>query len=333
MSVRAMARRVRAAMLTVVALGALVAALAELDARRREAESAVRLTLDLPALKYERTDAPAPTPRAGAARLVALGDSVTHGAFVPAGETWPERLAASAGAAAGREVQAWNLAVHGYDVESVVASFEARARAWSPDVVVYGFYVNDPMATEVITVGDRARWVGTVPRPFVVLSRGLDPRLHAVSALFRDGEGGAAARALAARGGALDIDWPAFDAQLDRLVRAVGGTPLVAIVIPPWPLADITGALSAPYGKKNSFYEENYKITQRAAASFAARGVPIVDGLAAYRDGAVGALEGKPGDPHHPSAEGHARLAAAATAIVAAALDPTGEPLTHRSAP
>ncbi len=304
--------------------------LGEWSQRQAEAKDGLSIPWDEPALKYEfapggnqnshgfnERELPLEKP-AGTLRIAALGDSVTHGAFVPNTQSWPRQLE-NALNAQGMTVQALNFGVYGYDTESVAAQLRARVLAWKPDLVVYGFYVNDPMPTELVTTDGRPVWVGTGPRDFRVFGPALDSSLHGVSALFRRFEGAAAARAIEARDDRQPLDWERFGAWLDTLkaTAAGAGVPLVVVLIPPHVLAQPDlAACNAAARMGPHFCEENVEVLARAAAMTDARGLSTVDGLAAYRAGGNVDLFGLPDDPHHPSAEGHRRLAAALAPVV-----------------
>jgi lysophospholipase L1-like esterase len=78
----------------------------------------------------------------GTRRIVALGDSITFGNFLEAGETWPKRLEETL-QADGRPIEVLNLGVTGYDTLQMVAFLERTGLAFDPDLVVIGFCLND----------------------------------------------------------------------------------------------------------------------------------------------------------------------------------------------
>lgn len=323
------------------ALGLLVlgVGLGEWSQRQAELKDDLSIPWDEPALKYEfgpggdqnsfgfnERELPVEKP-AGTFRIAALGDSVTHGAFVPNTQSWPRQLEnllnASRDVRGGPPVQALNFGVYGYDTESVAAQLRARVLAWKPDLVVYGFYVNDPMPTELVTADGRPIWVGTGARDFRILGPSLDAGLHRISALFRRFEGAAAARAIEARERGELLDWARFGGWLDALrATAEGaGVPLLVVLIPPHVFAqpDLP-ACNAAARMGPRFCDYNDEVLQRAAAMAQDRHLPTVDGVAAYRAGGPADLFGRADDPHHPNAEGHRRLAAALAPVVAARL-------------
>jgi lysophospholipase L1-like esterase len=319
------------------ALGLLLAGLGlgEWSQRQAEEKDDIVIPWDEPGLKYEfspggiqnshgynEREVPVEKPP-GTLRIAALGDSVTHGAFVRAQDAWPRKLE-EALTAQGRTVQVLNFGVYGYDTESVAAQLRARALAFQPDLVVYAFYVNDPMPTEMVTADGRPIWVGTGPRDFQVISPAIDAWLHRGSALFRRFEGASAARAIAARPRAELLDWDRFGGWLTDLrdVAADAKVPLVTLVVPPHPLVnEDMAACNASAAMGPNFCEDNLEVVARAAAFAQDRHMATVDGLAAYRAAGNADLHGRADDPHHPSPEGHRRLAAALAPVVGPMLD------------
>ncbi len=314
-----------------VALGAGLLGLGEWSQRQAEARDGLVIPWDAPALKYEfaaggmqnshgfneREVAIERVP--GVVRIAALGDSITHGAFVPSAQAWPRALE-DALVARDLAAQVLNFGVYGYDTESVAAQLDQRVLAWRPDLVIYGFYANDPLPTELVTADGRPLWVGTGARDFRVLSVRIDALLHRGSALFRRFEGAAAARAVAARPRQGALDWDGCARALDSLVATATsiGVPLVLLLIPPHvvsqpdlPACDASAAMGP------QFCSSNLDVLNRAEALARARDLPIVDGVAAYRAAPFVDLHGLPTDPHHPSAEGHRRLANALVPVVA----------------
>ncbi len=89
----------------------------------------------------------APARPQGVRRVAALGDSVTFGFGVAAEEAWPavlERLLNESGAEAGERWQVLNFGVGGYSTRDEAIVLRAKALAFDPDVVVLGYYLNDP---------------------------------------------------------------------------------------------------------------------------------------------------------------------------------------------
>jgi len=90
----------------------------------------------------------------GVFRIAAIGDSVTYGSGGPRELAWPQRLEgrlaelAPAPAQAGAEapVEVLNLGVPGYNETQVVRHLALRGIPLEPDVVVYGYVLNDPQS-------------------------------------------------------------------------------------------------------------------------------------------------------------------------------------------
>jgi lysophospholipase L1-like esterase len=87
---------------------------------------------------------PKPT---GVLRIAAAGDSVTYGSGGPRALGWVERLEALlAESAAGAPREVWNLGVPGYNATQVLERLRRVGPALEPDVLVYGYVLNDPQA-------------------------------------------------------------------------------------------------------------------------------------------------------------------------------------------
>ena len=325
----------RPAFILVAVSGALLGALAGVEAWFRRAEADAPMLLVDSGVKYllrgggeenqfgwRERDVPlekAP----GVFRIAVLGDSVTFGAGVEASLTWPRQLEAAL--VSSHRVEVLNFSVVGYDIESIESVYREKVAAWRPDLVLYGFFQNDTVPTELLVVGGHPVWVATGPRDFRVVSRALDPWLHPRTALFRYVEGAAAARAIAARPpGALE-DWDYFARHAEALIRDTqeGGVPLVVYLIPPHTFSQPDlASCDASAGHGSGFCAGNDAILGRAASFWDAHGVRHVDGVAAYRADGPADLHLFPRDPHHPNALGHARLAAGIAATVQALLPP-----------
>lgn len=327
-------RRVLFALLIALLAALIVGGLGELRQRQIEATDAIVIPTDAPGLKYEMRPGPLTNSHgykerelpiekpAGTLRVAVVGDSVTHGAFVPAEQVYSRVVEDQLHAAGRTDVQVLNFAAYGYDIDSLAALVRYRARAWSPDLIVYGYYVNDQIPTQMVTAAGQPIWVGA--RPFTVLAPGLDGLLHDRSALFRKYEGAKGARYLASLGKQPPSDWDFFRNGLSALLDAAGQTPVVVLLIPPHVFVQPSmAACNASAQAGPWFCEGNLEILQQALTIFRERGLMTVDGSAAYRAGPVVDLHGVPTDPHHPNPEGHRRLASALVAPVLQALRST----------
>jgi lysophospholipase L1-like esterase len=301
--------------------GVLVLGIGEWQAQSKEAASNMIYPMDAPGLKFEFR--PGGTENAygynerelsiekppGMRRVAVLGDSVTHGGEVPMGQTYSHIAENTLHAMGLTDYQVLNFAVYGYDIESIEALARYRVPAWKPDLVVYGFYTNDVIATELTTVSGYPTWVGTGARPFAVLSRSLDPTLHQYSALFRKIEGAAAARALANTSQKPQWEW--FEQHFAGLIEACRelSAPLVVYLLPPHVFVQPSmEACNKAAGVKMSFCENNLKALNGVLELATKYGIPALDGGAAYRTGPVVDLHRIEDDPHHPNEEGHRRL-------------------------
>jgi lysophospholipase L1-like esterase len=243
-------------------------------------------------------------------RIAVLGDSVTYGAGVEEEQRYSRVLESGLQAHGLSEVQSLNFSVMGYDIESIVAMLRYRVLVYQPDLVIYGYYVNDQIPTELITISGHPLWVSTRARDFTVLTSALDRYLHPHSALFRQLEGTTASRAIAKRGQALS-QWDWFEAQFAELVQLCQqqSIPLLVLLIPPHVFVQPTmSACNAAANQGPSFCEDNLKLMESALLIVEKYQVDAYDGGAAYRSGPVVELQDVAGDPHHPNAEGHRRL-------------------------
>ena len=82
---------------------------------------------------------------AGTLRVVVLGDSQTFGAGVSANGTWPAVVEETLRRATGDiRIEVMNCAVAGYDAEQSAAALETHWIGFDPDLVLLGYFVNDP---------------------------------------------------------------------------------------------------------------------------------------------------------------------------------------------
>ena len=79
----------------------------------------------------------------GAYRIAAVGDSFTFGDGVQFQHTWLARLAEVLCAERTGPCDSVNLGIPGYDIEDVVAYLEHKALPYDPDLLLYGFFLND----------------------------------------------------------------------------------------------------------------------------------------------------------------------------------------------
>ena len=94
-----------------------------------------------------RDDEPRPSDTPGLFRVAAVGDSFTFGWGVPVEHAYPEvleRLLSSDPLLRGRPAEVLNLAVSGYSTVHEVRVVEHKALAFEPDVILVGYFLNDP---------------------------------------------------------------------------------------------------------------------------------------------------------------------------------------------
>jgi lysophospholipase L1-like esterase len=93
----------------------------------------------------------------GVVRVAVIGDSIAFGYWVEENDAFPRQLETMLGGP--RRVEVLNFGVPGYDLEQYVETVRTRALAFSPDVVVVGFCLNDlegPTSYEYGLTVDRA---------------------------------------------------------------------------------------------------------------------------------------------------------------------------------
>jgi lysophospholipase L1-like esterase len=101
-----------------------------------------------PTNSYGMRDAePLPAGAPGVLRVAVLGDSFSFGLGVERDETYPavlEALLRATPETARRPVDVLNFGVGGYSTADEARVLEYKALAWSPDLVIVGYVLNDP---------------------------------------------------------------------------------------------------------------------------------------------------------------------------------------------
>jgi hypothetical protein len=330
----------RSLLVTVVILSLL--AMAEFLAWRVEERASITLAFEPVGLKYtlrpggeintqgfrQANALPARTP--GLKRVVVLGDSVTYGLLLPYGDAWPHRMAlelnhadvALAGRLARRRaaVEVYDFAVPGYDQEQIAVLAEQVLAEWRPDVLVYGYFWNDPSETLVTRMAGYPTWVASHDPPFTFFGRAFDTFLHRRSAAFRRVQGAVAAHHYPDKEESLD--WDFFEIHAQRLVGAAraANVPLVVLTIPAHILSEPADKCDERAMQWPGFCKQSEDSVTRANAWFRAQGARVVEGLAAYRADPQMSFMQSPGNPSHPSTLGQVRLAGAVLPEVRAAL-------------
>jgi hypothetical protein len=319
------------ALVETLLLGCLVA---EGSARWREAGAEIRLTWDPPELKYTltprrminrwgyREPITEQERRPGMIRVAALGDSVTYGLLLPTRDAWPHALQARLAPRYRAEVL--DFGVPAYDIEQISAMVDVVNDGWHPDLFVYGMFWNDPSPTLVTRMSAFPTWVGTSPRPFTIFGDGPDAFLRRSSAAFRWSEGALAARRFPDKEEGLD--WEFWDRYASVLVErcAAVHVPLIVLVIPAHVVSLPPDECDARAGQWDQFCEQSEASVEHARAWFEARGIPVADGLAAYRRPPAEAFFQDPRNPSHPNPAGQARLAAEVEPLVVEAFQRLG---------
>lgn len=262
----------------------------------------------------------------GTFRIAALGDSVTFAAVAPPEKAWPGATEAKL-RADGYDVEIYNFAIHGYDIEQCAATLRYVAWDFEPDLIVYGYFTNDHIPTRLVRLGQHGDiYVHVVTAVDPAESVGpvwLANRLLARSALFRQIQGARVAWLEGAR--LLDNrlllpdkipgidDTPFVATWLDRMMAdaAAHSTPLLIYGIAPHVLA--TSDLSrCDEFRFPGFCAGQERHLHTLEAMVRKRRGLYLDSIRAWR------TSGKPyffpfdrgDDPLHPGVEGHAVLGA-----------------------
>ncbi len=80
-------------------------------------------------------------------RIAVLGDSVTFGMWMPRADTYTKRLEKLLNDHASgdkRQFEVMNFGVTGYNTMQVAEVLRTRALAFDPDLIIYGYVLNDP---------------------------------------------------------------------------------------------------------------------------------------------------------------------------------------------
>jgi lysophospholipase L1-like esterase len=256
--------------------------------------------------------------REGVSRIAVFGDSIVFGYWVAEGDAFPSQL----GAVLGPRVETLNLGVPGYNLDQEIENMRLRIDALRPDMVVFGFCLNDLEGLLSFEYGltQARREARSGPRR--ALESLLSFSRFAAWIEYRLTERDARSRFASARnplGGELYEASPeALDAHLDSSFGA-----LSAIVAP----RGIKGAVAVFPILGNRFENYPYKALHAQVASAATRkGLLAVDLLPcfapySFRDVRV--------DVVHPNPMGH-RIAAhaAADGVHAAWFAPEKKPTT-----
>ncbi len=232
---------------------------------------------------------------AGVVRIAAIGDSLTFGLSVDESLTWPRTLERDLRAARpDLAVEVQNFGVCGYSIRDEVVAFEAKCLPLEPDLVIFGYCVNDPELAP--TNGLQRHYSKT--------------RLWHHSALLRLAAATIRARRIAAAGDLIHWlhaeggePWTVALAAMDRVqgLCAARGIPVVFAVFPMF--SDLEHWADYPWND----------VHERVLESARARGFGALDLFPAF------AGRGDPPtalaiDAWHPTAEGYGLAAQAISA-------------------
>lgn len=259
---------------------------------------------------------PSPGPkRAGVSRIAVFGDSIVFGYWVSEKDAFPAQL----GELMGPRVETLNLGVPGYNLDQEIENLRARLEPLQPDVVVFGFCLNDLEGLLSFEYGLTQARKEARSGPRRALESLLSFSRFAAWIEYRLTERDARAAFAAARnpiGGELYAATPAdLDAHLDASFRA-----LSAIVAP----RGIRAAVAIFPILGNRFENYPYKALHAQISAAAGRaGITAIDLLPcfesySFRDVRV--------DVVHPNPMGH-RIAAHGAALGLQPLLFPGEPL------
>jgi lysophospholipase L1-like esterase len=243
----------------------------------------------------ERTLAKPP----GVFRIAIVGDSIAMGMGVVEAETYAARLErALSEAHPDRRFEVMNFGLSGLNAYAVVDRLQRLALPYDPDLVVYGYTLNDiegPAYRRSVdfTFIDPRTWAGSP----VYLVRVLGPRLASLRELL-----------WAPRGSySFELDdnyfhnpeaWQAVEDALDRVRDLAHERGICAVVFVHARLYWLSWLHP---------YHRHYEIVMQAAR---ARGLAAIEAFPAFRGESAQSLWIGPLDPH-PNARGHEILAGA----------------------
>jgi lysophospholipase L1-like esterase len=249
-----------------------------------------------------RDDEPLPGEGRPTVRLVAIGDSVTFGFGVGGDETYAnvlERLLNSRFGSAGNRFEVLNCGVGGYAARDVAAVLEHRVLELRPDLVLYGYVLNDPETEPIQQLHSYFQEVEWWQRSHLL--RLLAERRRYLR--IRRFGGGNYLQYLHR-----DPDtWGSALAAFDRMRDASRGAEIpVVVVLFPILLLDDAGWSAYPY------HQAHAQVAQAASA----RGFFVLDLLPLYEEYEPSTLRVSDTDGH-PNATGHRLAAEALLALIA----------------
>lgn len=258
-----------------------------------------------------------PPPKAdGKKRILALGDSVTFGLGVRSADAWPAVLESRL-----PQVEVFNLAMCGWDIEQSVSLATGELESWQPDLVVWGNFPNDVLPSFLMwgAHDEHPVFVGTsVPEGVGTFSETMDLLLARHFAMYRQWMAARMARAVTQ--GLTPKAKPGwYEAQLQRLRMWSEKTniPVLILTIPAHTQAK--PEMCSDFIQEHDCIQqaERYRVIVEAASH---SGLPWVDGQRAYAASGRPNFMLQPGerpgpgawekDAEHPTAAGHRALVA-----------------------
>ena len=118
------------------------------DIRGRHYSGEIDVTITTNSQGFRGTREFSPKPKPGVLRILLLGDSVSFGYGVNENETFAIRLEHLL-AAAKIKAEVINLSVSGFGTAEELVQYEAVGAALAPDLVILGYFTNDPMNNQI----------------------------------------------------------------------------------------------------------------------------------------------------------------------------------------
>jgi hypothetical protein len=307
--------------------------------RLHETQFLSRPVFDPPGIKYAYAKHPEPgkirgwvagmTPppkRPGISRIIALGDSVTFGLGTEAEAAWPAALERKL-----THTEVFNLAMCGWDAEQSVSLAIGHLSAWQPDLVIWGTYTNDMLPSYLMwgTHDKHPVFVGTsIPKGVGILPEAMGLWLVRHTAIYRQFLAARMARAQA-KGLQIRPQLAWYQAQLRRLedwsVRA--NIPVLVLALPAHTQANPEQCPTVLNAHDCRLQAEAYRDIKAALSKTQ---LQWLDGQRFYAATGRSDFMVRPGestgpgawenDAEHPTAAGHAALAAGLTAPASAIL-------------
>ena len=258
----------------------------------------------------------APPKIAGKKRIIALGDSVTFGLGVQSTDAWPAVLESRLG-----DVEVFNLAMCGWDIEQSVSLATGELEAWQPDLVIWGNFPNDVLPSFLMwgAHDEHPVFVGTsVPRGVGTFSETVDLLLARQFAMYRQWLAARMARAVT-RGLTPSAKPGWYQDQLQRLRSWANETniPVLIMTIPAHTQAKPETCADFIQEHDCLKQAERYRVIVEAASR---SGLPWIDGQRAYAASGRPNFMLQPGDrpgpgawendAEHPTSAGHRALVA-----------------------